>query len=335
MTKPRFTPDPPPVGGTKEEILAWKKRQYDRIHDWWPKDLEKRLAALELAFPYKSGTWPIVDTSISVQSTCVEGIPSCSESADVWNAGALSSSPLVIKNCKFTNPIEDGQVYCMYFTDNEGVGGIQGASCVWHMKYCDIDFKPLNVTTAFFGQFNVPNSSSKRLVGETYNSDKNYINVARVSSRISYEKDQVTSVTPGYGTQAYDGSVPVPTTNVVNVQPGVDTFQDALDAAQDGDNLVLQPGIYLYTPDPATGYSPAKSITKNIRIYGATENPDDVLINCAGPGGGWLTWYMTTIPCIDDGCGNSLSPGMYHLTIRATAAGNPVTWSMIRLSAEG
>jgi len=63
VTKPKFTPDPPPVGGSSEEHIAWAQRQYARIHDWWPKDLEDRLAALELRWPYKSGTWPIVDAS--------------------------------------------------------------------------------------------------------------------------------------------------------------------------------------------------------------------------------------------------------------------------------
>jgi len=63
MTKPKFTPDPPPVGATDAEVIAWGKRQLDRIEDWWPKDLEDRLAALELRFPYKPGTWPIVDST--------------------------------------------------------------------------------------------------------------------------------------------------------------------------------------------------------------------------------------------------------------------------------
>jgi len=63
VAKPKFTPDPPPAGGSSEEQIAWAQRQYARIEDWWPKDLEDRLKALELSFPYKSGTWPIVDGS--------------------------------------------------------------------------------------------------------------------------------------------------------------------------------------------------------------------------------------------------------------------------------
>jgi len=73
VTKPKFTPDPPPVGGRSEERIAWAQRQYARIEDWWPKDLEDRLAALELRFPYKSGTWPIVDSSsVSFQVESVQ-----------------------------------------------------------------------------------------------------------------------------------------------------------------------------------------------------------------------------------------------------------------------
>lgn len=62
MTKPRFTPDPLP-DGLDPSLASFLQRQFDRINDWWPKDLEDRVKALEKSYPYIGGTWPIVDYS--------------------------------------------------------------------------------------------------------------------------------------------------------------------------------------------------------------------------------------------------------------------------------
>lgn len=62
MTKPKFTPDPVP-DGLDQPLAEYLARQLNRIEDWWPKDLEARLEALELLVPYKTGVWPIVDYS--------------------------------------------------------------------------------------------------------------------------------------------------------------------------------------------------------------------------------------------------------------------------------
>lgn len=62
MTKPRFTPDPLP-DGLDPALASYLQRQFDRINDWWPKDLEDRVKALEKDFTYISGDWPIVDYS--------------------------------------------------------------------------------------------------------------------------------------------------------------------------------------------------------------------------------------------------------------------------------
>lgn len=62
MTKPRFTPDPLP-DGLDPELSSFLQRQFDRINDWWPKDLEDRVKALEENYGYITGTWPIVDYS--------------------------------------------------------------------------------------------------------------------------------------------------------------------------------------------------------------------------------------------------------------------------------
>ena len=63
MGRPKFTPDPPPVGGSEADYQAWAQQQYNRISDWWPKDLEDRLKALEQSWPYRSGVFPIIDYS--------------------------------------------------------------------------------------------------------------------------------------------------------------------------------------------------------------------------------------------------------------------------------
>lgn len=62
FTKPKFTPDPPTIGGDPI-LVEWTKRQLDRVEDLWPKSLERRVAALEGALPYARGTWPILDVS--------------------------------------------------------------------------------------------------------------------------------------------------------------------------------------------------------------------------------------------------------------------------------
>ena len=69
MTKPKFTPDPPPYlkGMPFEQafplFVDWKIRQENRAEDWWPKDLEARVQALELLAPYCIGTWAIADAA--------------------------------------------------------------------------------------------------------------------------------------------------------------------------------------------------------------------------------------------------------------------------------
>lgn len=54
---PRFTPDPPPDIGNPQtveeltdalwQVIEYQRRQNDRLHDWWPRDADERLAALE------------------------------------------------------------------------------------------------------------------------------------------------------------------------------------------------------------------------------------------------------------------------------------------------
>jgi len=61
LVKPRYTPDPSTI--EDPVIREWLQRQLERISDYWPEDLEARLAALEGTWPYLGGTWPVVDVS--------------------------------------------------------------------------------------------------------------------------------------------------------------------------------------------------------------------------------------------------------------------------------
>ena len=56
---PRYTPDPPPDEGLSSEAREWLQRQFERIHDLWPVDLERRVEDLERLVTSISGSWEI------------------------------------------------------------------------------------------------------------------------------------------------------------------------------------------------------------------------------------------------------------------------------------
>lgn len=84
MTKPRFTPDPLP-DGLDPTLASYLQRQFDRINDWWPKDYEDRIQALENSVPYISGDWPIVDYAYTRFEGSVEAIQPIEVVAMIWN----------------------------------------------------------------------------------------------------------------------------------------------------------------------------------------------------------------------------------------------------------
>jgi len=101
MTKPKFTPDPAPnIEGVPVEqalrmFMDHVQRQDNRIEDWWPKDLEDRVEALELLVPYMTGTWPIVDySSVTFGYEVEKDIGECSR-AEEFPSGSL----VKIENC--------------------------------------------------------------------------------------------------------------------------------------------------------------------------------------------------------------------------------------------
>ena len=69
MTKPKFTPDPPPylqempIEKAFPLFVDWAIRQEYRKEDWWPKDYEERIQTLERLVPYCIGEWTIADAA--------------------------------------------------------------------------------------------------------------------------------------------------------------------------------------------------------------------------------------------------------------------------------
>ena len=70
MTKPDYSPDPPPVKGPNESaddfivrINEYNTRQFERIRDWWPGDWADRVDELEDRNAQITCTVPIVDYS--------------------------------------------------------------------------------------------------------------------------------------------------------------------------------------------------------------------------------------------------------------------------------
>lgn len=86
-----------------------------------------------------------------------------------------------------------------------------------------------------------------------------------------------------HGTSQYvPGTFPVPTCNLREVGPGKEfaTPLDAYNAAANGDNIVIQPGTYDCSGFRSSWSSAGGTyITKNVRFYGATENPSDVILD--------------------------------------------------------
>jgi len=94
MTRPNFTPDPPPEGADSAELTAWFMDQLNRIADWWPPDYDARLAALETRNTVNAGTFPL-NTRVAIGIT-VTDVPAlnCGEGS----VAEIASTP-------FYNPI--------------------------------------------------------------------------------------------------------------------------------------------------------------------------------------------------------------------------------------
>ncbi len=99
MTKPRYTTDPVSTGDPA--VDEWLMRQFQRLDDYWPQDIQRRLEQLETSWPYLTGTWPIVDIA-ELQMITVSFRDSCAPRSGPYNiliAGgsrrfyATSSSP--------------------------------------------------------------------------------------------------------------------------------------------------------------------------------------------------------------------------------------------------
>ena len=127
-----------------------------------------------------------------------------------------------------------------------------------------------------------------------------------------------------FGTSQYPtGFAPVPTERVINVSPGEHTLYNACVAAAHNDNLVLAPGTYYVDEFHESGYT----IDKAIRIYGATEDPDDVLL-CRTSGFNPATYvdegFIVFRPYKMTNCPEGYrGPGLFHLTVQRQSTEAP------------
>jgi len=350
MTKPKFTPDPVP-DGMDPQLAEYLSRQLNRIEDWWPKDFEERIQTLEELSPYCTGTWPIVDYSnISFESaseviTAVYPEPQ----GHAWVDTAC------ISNCKFKDSEADTYApvanHCQENIGNHPcwVGTIKLYMCV---RYVDFTYPDLGNGTGYFwrGNISIParqldfldDANSQAIISGGYNLGYHsvyYNPLGDEVSRITLSQYGALSNkgtdTNSYGTSQYDGSDPVPTINpygnIIEVSAGVGNLRTAINNANDGDILILKSGIHVVDSVGGNGII----IKKNIRIYGETEDPDDVVITNDSSFADWaasralLLWYVSAASPVrsasDDltTCvntvgsyvsGSGFMPGIYHVT---------------------
>lgn len=115
-----------------------------------------------------------------------------------------------------------------------------------------------------------------------------------------------------HGTSQYvPGTFPVPTCNLREVGPGKEfsTVIAAYNASVDGDNIVIQPGTYDCS-DFKSGSS-GTVIYKNVRFYGATENPSDVILN-SDVGS---EQHFSFRPYSSGSAPEEIGVGMFHMTV--------------------
>jgi hypothetical protein len=92
MTKPRFTAEPIPEIDDPT-LRAYLERHFNRLDDYWPQDLENRLAMLERQWPYLSGSWPIVDGSYVYFRDVVPSYPATACIKSTWEFERTMVSP--------------------------------------------------------------------------------------------------------------------------------------------------------------------------------------------------------------------------------------------------
>ena len=354
MTKPKFTPDPPPylqgmpVDKAFPLFVDWVIRQNYRIEDWWPKDFENRIQSLEALTAYETGTWPIVGYSNVILTDFSAPTPVLPQPETAWvDIGVISHCKFKDTEADTSAPISNHCVKsfthpCYFLSLN-----------LWMLpRFCDFDVPDLGSDAGYIWRGNV--TSPERELDFAYTADeiaviasgyelgywKNYINpLADELHSITLTQYGAPYLTSGddpllYGTSQYDGSDPVPNTNpygdIIEVSPGTGNIAAAVAAASDGDILILKSGTHVISQLSGNGIE----IRKNIRIYGETEDPDDVLItndSSALDWGGYialLTWYLSSASPIKSSitgssCDNiagsiapgvGFSPGIFHVT---------------------
>lgn len=133
---------------------------------------------------------------------------------------------------------------------------------------------------------------------------------------------------PNEGPDAYPmNSTPIPTNNRITVGEGKDyaTVREAYNAANDGDNIVIDAGTHAVTDMMAHASNSIVGLwmTKNIRFYGATQNAADVILSFSALNGynGFTFWLRNMTTAI-----GAPAPGMFHLTLDGYNIGGRYSW---------
>ena len=103
---------------------------------------------------------------------------------------------------------------------------------------------------------------------------------------------------------SYDNCFPA--NNILHVGSGqtYSTLIDAYNASEDGDAIIIHPGTHSATEFRTGG---GETITKNIKIFGATGNPNNVTLTASSTN----QWFVIRMDLMSE---SNVSPGFYHLS---------------------
>lgn len=355
MTKPKFTPDPPPyLKGMPIEkafplFVDWVIRQDYRKEDWWPKDYEDRVQALEKLSPYCIGQWTIADAaslSFEIETDFVAVYPEPQGHAWVDTA-AISNCKFKDTNATYAAPLSNH----VQKTDSHPCWDPTELQLWILVRFTDFDYADFGSDAGYFWRGNV--SSPERKL--TFLNDANASAIIAAGYELGYwsiyhnpsgdvdhrivldwgalQNASTNSTT--HGTSQYDGSDPVPTANpygcITEVSAGTGNLRTAISNANDGDILVLKSGTHVVDSVGGNGII----IKKNIRIYGETGDPDDVVITNDLDQLDWaatralLLWYVSAASPVRSASqdlttcvntpgsyvqGSGFDPGIFHVT---------------------
>lgn len=190
------------------------------------------------------------------------------------------------------------------------------AGLIVHVNYCDLPgFGSADPFSSFVSSwFRYPSTVYATV----------YLNSVRTNAALGYGTD-LNIPTSNYSTNLFThgtsqypvGYTPVPTVSpsgrILRVGPTrtYTTVYQAYLAAVHGDDIIIDPGMY----NCGEFYGSGTLITKCVRFWGATEDPDDVILYNVDHyyGDHWFFWHLHYFVNIPD---EYKAPGMFHLTLQ-------------------